>query len=843
MGGVVPLLGRTAGAMILGWDGAPVSAGAEPVGPFRCRIARLSALGVHVAVAGDRTTTAIDDELGLRPTGPGRLLLAGDSGRALAEVTSCGPVPVGQWRSASDHSDSLRMVLALLDGVGVAGELVVALGADIGRLARLHDARVVVVPEPGGAAGVLALLDEQLDRAERLRVPGVARDPRWTVVERGADPARHRVTESLFTVSSGGIGVRGSVEDSPDYGHPLVVAAGVYAGAEVADGLLHGPDLIDVRLDPPVSDDVRVLDLRTGVLHRDETRADGPPLRSLRFASISEPAVLAMRVEAGAGRLQVPVGPATETEWRATGSAYGGIGAVAEQRAERAGAVESVQCLVAMDRSPRGRARPGRAHRRLARASVAGFERLLSAQRAGWSDRWDRVGVTIPDDPETELRLRLALFHLWGLSGAGRELAVGARGLTGHGYSGHVFWDADAFVLPALATIDPAAAAAMVRYRLNRLAAARTRARADGLAGARFPWESARDGDDVTPTAGYVGGERVPILTGPLEEHITADVAWGVVHHAAWCRPATGLTDDEAELLRDTARYWASRLEVDPDGSAHLRRVIGPDEYHECVDDNAFTNAMARWNLRTAATLASAPPVESAAWIRAADALVDGYDPSTGRYEQFTGYFGLRQLLVNELAPAPVAADVLAGRDAIAASQVIKQPDVLMIHHLLPEAAAPGSLAPNVDFYGPRTAHGSSLSPAVMASLHARAGQADAALDLLRLSLRIDLDDLSRTTSAGVHLGACGGAWQAMIRGFLGVRVSAGRLRLDPALPDRWPELEVRFRCVGREVRVRVDHDDVAVDASGALTVEPPADTRHRYSTSSGVTFAPGGMS
>ena len=149
--------------------------------------------------------------------------------------------------------------------------------------------------------------------------------------------------------------------------------------------------------------------------------------------------------------------------------------------------------------------------------------------------------------------LRFALFQLWCAIKARGELAVGARGLSGTGYAGHVFWDADVFVLPAAAAMAPAAGAAMIRYRLRRLDAARARARAGGLRGARFPWESAASGDDVTPASARIGGRRIPILTGRFEEHITADVAWAAAHFASW----TGLsTPAVAPLLAETARYW-----------------------------------------------------------------------------------------------------------------------------------------------------------------------------------------------------------------------------------------------------------------------------------------------
>ena len=160
--------------------------------------------------------------------------------------------------------------------------------------------------------------------------------------------------------------------------------------------------------------------------------------------------------------------------------------------------------------------------------------------------------------------MRFALFQLWCAIKARGELAVGARGLSGTGYSGHVFWDADVFMLPAVVAMDPAAAAAMVRYRLRRLDAARARARAAGLRGARFPWESAASGEDVTPASGRLGGRRVPILTGQLEEHITADVAWAAAHYASW----TGLV-----MPRRWRRCWPRRPGTGPRGAAWTPRA------------------------------------------------------------------------------------------------------------------------------------------------------------------------------------------------------------------------------------------------------------------------------
>ena len=148
-------------------------------------------------------------------------------------------------------------------------------------------------------------------------------------------------------------------------------------------------------------------------------------------------------------------------------------------------------------------------------------------------------------------------------------------------------------------------------------------------------------------------------------------------------------------------------------------------------------------------------------WLELADALVDGYDPASGVYEQFAGFHDLEPLLIAEVAPQrPVAADILLGAARARAAQVVKQPDVLMLHYVVPEEVALGSLGPNLDFYEPRTAHGSSLSPGVHAALLARARRCEQALDLLRLTARVDFDDISQTTAGGLHLAAMGSLWR-----------------------------------------------------------------------------------
>jgi trehalose/maltose hydrolase-like predicted phosphorylase len=362
----------------------------------------------------------------------------------------------------------------------------------------------------------------------------------------------------------------------------------------------------------------------------------------------------------------------------------------------------------------------------------------------------------------------------------------------------------------------------MLEYRLRRLPAARVAARELGLKGARFAWESAASGADVTPTQMRDRhGRVVPIRTGQLEEHIVADVAWAASCYLDWTGDAEFAAEGGRTLLVETARYWASRIRLDGKGRGHIYGVIGPDEYHEPVDDNAYTNVMARWNLRRAAALDGLEDGERERWLSLAGALADGYDPERGLYEQFAGFFELEPLVVAELAMRrPVAADLLLGPERVAAAQVLKQADVLMLHHLVPDEVEPGSLVPNLSFYEPRTAHGSSLSPAVHAALFARAGMHAEALASLRLAGRIDLEDLTGTTAGGLHLAAMGGVWQALAFGFAGVRPAGDRLALDPRLPPEWGGLELRLRFRGSRMRVRIERDALAVAAEPATLLE-----------------------
>jgi trehalose/maltose hydrolase-like predicted phosphorylase len=682
----------------------------------------------------------------------------------------------------------------------------------------------------GGPETFLALLHDQLERRRRGDLPELDGDESWTISVRGFDPELERVHSSLLTIADGVIGTSGSPTGSHPSARPRVLAAGLYD--------LEGPetDLVAcpvwTRLDgelPHATAFERQLDLHAGLLRQRLGRE--PDLETILLSSLAQPGTAVLRAKGVRALLEtteplepaegtaVETGSVDGTMWALQRAGAGGLAVAAAERLEG----DRLERLAAYVADPSTVPDPEEALRRLGEAQRIGFDGLLSAHRQRWAERWETADIKIEGDDELQRLVRFALFHLMGSAAESGEAAVGARGLTGPAYRGHVFWDGDVFVLPFLAATDPPAARAMLEYRLRRLEPARAAATTLGRAGARFPWESAGTGVDVTPSHAHDhAGRIVAIRTGELEEHIVADIAWAAGCYVDWSGDSAFATGPGRKLFIETARYWASRIRVDSQGRAHIYGVIGPDEYHEPVDDNAFTNVMARWNLRRAAEVGwgTVPELERKSWLDLAIALVDGYDPETQLYEQFAGFNRLEPLVIADIAPhRPIAADLMLGHERTLGAQVLKQADVLMLHHLVPEEVAQGSLEPNLAHYEPRTAHGSSLSPAIHAALFARAGRLGPAVEAFRLACRIDVDDLTGTTAGGVHLATMGGVWQALVFGFGGVRASARGLELDPHLPEAWDALELRLAFQGYPVRIRMEHDALEIDADPAVPV------------------------
>jgi trehalose/maltose hydrolase-like predicted phosphorylase len=752
--------------------------------------------------------------------------------------------------SLTDKSDSVRWVMRWLWARGVTpGQVLIATG-EIGALVGLLGSDSALLADGGGRptvasvglspsvlpAGVIrlgggpdalaSLLEDQIARRRRGELPALSDRSEWTVALDGFDPLLERVRETLLTLADGRLGTRGSMIATDHEGDPSVLMAGVYTRTGAETHPLAGPrwNLI-VSEDPPARPLRRVLDLRVGMLHHQLGSRHGL-VDAVMFSSLARPGtpVLRARGHIECSDLTPPLEPPPGITyeqgeedgcvWTSVRGRPGSITAAAHHQTHGPASRRTLDRVAAYESAVQGAAESGAALERVRQARQHGFDRLLCEHRRAWASRWEDSDVRIRGDAELQQAVRFALFHLIASVADDGEAAVGARGLSGSAYRGHVFWDSDVFVLPFFAATHPRAARAMLEYRIRRLPAAIRIAHAQRRAGARFPWESAWSGRDVTPDqVRDPRGEPIPVLTGELEEHIVADVAWAAACYIDWTDDQEFASGPGRELIVQSARWWASRIALDDDGRGHVRGVIGPDEYHGPVDDNAFTNVMARWNLRRAAQASGVDAAERRRWLGLADAIVDGYDRTGRIYEQFAGFHALEPLLIAEVAPRrPVAADMLLGHQRIGNVQVVKQADVLMLHYLIPQETAPGSLEPNLDFYEPRTAHGSTLSPGVHAALLARAGRLQDAVEMLRLTARIDLDDIGGMTAGGLHLAAMGSVWRALAFGFAGLRPVGDALAIDPVIAPGWESLELCAQFRGSRIRIRIRPD--AVDAS-----------------------------
>ena len=284
-----------------------------------------------------------------------------------------------------------------------------------------------------------------------------------------------------------------------------------------------------------------------------------------------------------------------------------------------------------------------------------------------------------------------------------------------------------------------------------------------------------------------------------MAHHVSADVAWGVWEYWKGTGDDIFMATMGVEIMLETARFWASRCVIDRGGRYHIRVVVGPDEYHEGVDDNAYTNVMARWNISKAIGavewLRECNPgaaavlrerlglsdAEMLGWRLAAEKLVDCYDPVTKRFEQFAGFYDLPEVELDFLGPRPIPANLLLGREATNTSKVVEQADAVMLCHMLSDEIDDDVAKANLDYYEPMTTHEGSHSSGIHAALAARVGASDLALNAFRLTCGVDLADNLRDTARGLHLAAMGGTWQAAVMGFGGVRRRGESLEIRSA--------------------------------------------------------------
>jgi beta-phosphoglucomutase len=453
------------------------------------------------------------------------------------------------------------------------------------------------------------------------------------------------------------------------------------------------------------------------------------------------------------------------------------------------------------------------------------YAALLTAHQQAWQAVWHHSDIEIEGNIEAQLAVRYNLFQLLiGASPHHDRVSVPAKTLSGFGYRGHIFWDTEIFILPFFTLTQPAIARNLLTYRYHTLPGARRKAAHGGYKGAMFAWESAATGDEVTPRWSMPNdpyAEDVRIWCRDREIHISADVAYAVWQY--W--QATGddlwLRDYGAEIILDTALFWMSRVEWNARQERYeLCGVIGADEYHEQVNNNAFTNRMVQWHLEQAvivyewlqqqfpdqalelAQRLKLTPGRQQRWQAMIAQMYVPYNAETGLIEQFEGFFQLQDIDLKNYEPRDRSIQAVLGIDETNRRQVIKQPDVLMLLYLM--RGQPGFpdrdqvLRKNWDYYAPRTdiTYGSSLGPAIHAILAADLGAADP-YEQFRQAALVDLEDTRGNAGEGIHAASAGGVWQAVVFGFGGIQLQDSGPVATPHLPASWTRLKFKLHWRG----------------------------------------------
>ncbi len=763
-------------------------------------------------------------------------------------------------------------------------------------------------------------------------------DP-WALVETGYRPDDLGVTETLFAVANGYLGMRGNPEEGrPAYAHgtfvngfhetwPIRHAESAFGFARTGQTIVNAPDTMVLKIyvdDEPLTFGTadlehyeRFLDFRDGILRRHLIwrTPSGKRVRidSTRMVSMSQRhlAMMTLEVEMLSGDAPVVISsqilnrqdgldeyrarhPAGEMTDPRRAAAFGervllprlsyateeriGLGyqcahsgmtiAVAadhvletpDEHEELARCDEDQAKLVFRVDATQGttirlqktvayhtsrvvpvRELSDRCDRTLDRARRHGAEHYLADQRAWYADFWAAADVELADDtPEhraVQQAIRYNLFSLAQATGRIDGLGVPAKGVTGSGYEGHYFWDTEIYVVPFLTYTRPEVARNALHFRSVMLPAARERAREMAQSGAMYPWRT-------------INGEEASAYyaAGTAQVHIDADVAYALVKYVRATGDHGFLLREGIDILVETARMWADlgfwRSNGEP--TFHIHGVTGPDEYTTVVNNNLFTNVMARFNLeqaveavewirdehpevyvRVAARL-GLDPDEVEEWRACAAGMTIPYDEGLAIHPQ-DDFFLDREVWDLSRTPAELRPLLLHYHPlVIYRFQVLKQADVVLALFLQGDRFSIDEKRADFEYYDPITTGDSTLSAVVQSVIAAEVGYHEAALHYFHQSLYVDLADLHGNTVDGLHVASTGGVWSALVFGFGGMRDHGGRLSFEPRLPLTWPGLTFRVCWQGSRVQVELTQQRVVFTVVEAGEAEVPLTVRDR---------------
>lgn len=459
--------------------------------------------------------------------------------------------------------------------------------------------------------------------------------------------------------------------------------------------------------------------------------------------------------------------------------------------------------------------------------AALGYAQLLHDHIAAWENIWKASDIHIAGDAQAQFALRYSLYHLNAIApkSAG-TCSIPARGLSGQVYKGAAFWDTEMFMLPFFSFTRPEVAQGLLQYRLNTLPGARRKAAEYGYSGAFYPWESQESGDDACTLFNITDvftGRPMRTYFRDKQIHVSADIAYALWDYCTVSGDYTILPAGGLEMLYQCALFYYSYAYYKPDKQRfEILDVVGPDEYHERVNNNAYTNRMVKETLQILRAAMNRvkgmyPDAylqfttgKDLSWLQAfTDQLYVPQPDSAGVIEQFDGYYRLEDANVETVKKRVIEPNEYwgCGHGLATTTRVLKQADVVMLLNIFRSAYPQQVLKANWTFYEPYTEHGSSLSACAYAIVAAKIGYTDWAYRYFMRTASVDYTGNTRQYLGtlyigGTHPAANGGSWNTAVFGFAGVSYTKDALDISPRLPQQWNSMD--FSLLWQSVRLHI---------------------------------------
>ncbi len=470
-----------------------------------------------------------------------------------------------------------------------------------------------------------------------------------------------------------------------------------------------------------------------------------------------------------------------------------------------------------------------------------GHETLKRAHQTYWDEFWALSDIRISGNLEDQVLARFNIYQAFIATPTHANLPIGARGLSCQVYQGAAFWDQETFNLKMFVYTHPEIAKRLVSYRYDTLEGAKRKAQNLGYYGAFYAWTSGKTGDELFPDYFFTDvltGRKIRNHFNCWQIHISPDVVYGIWTYYEATGDWNFMLNQGAEILFEVAQFLVSRVHFKKDKNRYeFIRLLGPDEYHENVDNNAYTNYLSKFALEKACAVFDLIKSEASdrlkslieqtgileetplIWKEIADLLYLPQPGSkTGVIEQFDGYFELEDVTPEEVRKRLIDPNEYWGwpNGIAVATQVLKQADVVQLLAIM-DGFTQKVLTANYDYYEPRTEHGSSLSPSVHALVAVKAGHYEEAYRYFDEAATIDLYNASKKVMSGgsflggIHTAAAGGVWQIIVEGFAGFGMTQDGIKFRPALPANWESLAFSLKVKDCALEIEITTNTITV--------------------------------